>query len=1070
MHSIRPLLACAYFMFVSGAEAASVIALHCDGRRDPMGLDDPQPELSWIISTDLRGYHQRAYQILVASSAALLAGDQGDLWNSHKVNSEESAHVPYAGGALGSRIQAFWKVRVWNQAGQVSAWSKTATWTMGLLQSSDWSAQWITASKWYTPRVLQPPGLMVSPGGWADVDLGAAFPVDAIRLYFSDPAVAPKRFRILAADNLQFDAAQTLVDQSTAGTDIAAGWHEFPAQGFSARHIRLWIEPPSAAAAAQTDSTVKTGPTAQNDPLIAVRQMQVISGGKNVALMRPTREFGTQWHSGHAVFLVDGMPSADDGPEAPPDACPLPTAPVLRKEFTLGKPIKRATIYVAALGMADVTINGRAVTDDVLGPPFTDYTKRVVYETRDVTGLLSQGENVVGVTLGNGFFSPPMRGFGGRHNGNGPPRVMLQTEIEYRDGTRQVIGSDANWTWARSEITYNDTFARYDEDRTLAHPGWDRPGYDDAAWAHAATIGSLSGRLVAHTGPPIRVLGELKPNRVQGNHAYFDNLSTGWPQLKVNGKAHQKIVIIGHAPGYDAPPLTFTLAAAGPATLQPRFMYTSAPLDIEVQGLDQDLSADDVRILEVHADLKSAGDFESSNLFLNKIHESLLRTHLNYDGDQPMDPQREKQGWTQDAQGMFETAAYLTDVSGIYHKWWRDFGDAQDESGYVGSVLPLVGRQVYDWNSPWWSGASVLLPWQHYLFYGDRRMLAESYEVMRRYVDFIGRLADSGSVRSWGDYPYLNHGYANSPEAHGRMLAWMGAGDWQSPFDGRDGVPAVLLDMPAWYLYANIVAKSGALLGKTQDARKYAEIAAQVRVRFNAVYLDRATGMYGGNPRSQTPQVLALALGLVPPGQSQKTHERLIDAIHLRDDHLGVGFVALPWLLHVLIESGDTALGNKIVNQQTFPGWNTLMHDGVLGEDWHGGGAQMPSCGGAVGLWLYQSVLGIRPDPAGPGFKKFIIAPQPDPGTGLTWAHGRYASNYGDIVSDWRMDGARFTLRASIPANTTATISIPTRGVSSVREGRSVIGRATGVRFLRYQGGHALYEVGSGRYEFTAAL
>ncbi len=451
----------------------------------------------------------------------------------------------------------------------------------------------------------------------------------------------------------------------------------------------------------------------------------------------------------------------------------------------------------------------------------------------------------------------------------------MQTEINYADGTHQIINSDDTWKWARSEIIDNDTFDRYVEDRHLAKPGWDRPGYDDSDWRAAEITTGLGGKLVAPMGPPIRVMGELKPERVEGNRAFFKTLSAGWPRIKVNGKAGQTITILGHAAKYNAPKLTFTLAQDGPTLLQPRFMYLSGPLDIQVEGLSEPLTADAVTIQLVHADLKMAGTFVSSNAFLNQIYAALVQTHVNYNGDHPMDPMREKQGWTQDMQGMFETAAYMTDVAGLYRKWWSDFADGQDESGYLGSVLPLVGRQVYDWNSPWWSGVIVLLPWQHYQTYGDRRVLEEGYDSMRRYVDFLGKLTASGSVRQWGDYPYLSKGNADSAEAKEGMLSWMGAGDWMNPYGSKNAVPAPLMDMPAWYHTAMIVSKTAALLGNHVDEAKYAALAENVKNRFNKKYFNSDTGWYGNESNSQTAQVLPLALNLVPAQAGHQRNSRL---------------------------------------------------------------------------------------------------------------------------------------------------------------------------------------------------
>ena len=254
-----------------------------------------------------------------------------------------------------------------------------------------------------------------------------------IRLIF------PPVLRIEGADNLQFLNPKILVDQSAQDYVLnGIGAQEFPVSGATVRFIRLAIP----------DSAGKKGSV--------VRQMEVISGGRNVALRKFAREYGTVWSRGHATFLIDGMPSQNEGATCPPDACPTPAAPLLRKSFLIDKGVVRATLYCAALGMADITLNGKKVGDEVLGPPFSDYSKRVIYITHDITPLLSPGENVLGVVLGNGFFSTPLRGFADRLGGDGPPQALLQAEIDFGDGTRRMIVSDETWKWSRSEITFND--------------------------------------------------------------------------------------------------------------------------------------------------------------------------------------------------------------------------------------------------------------------------------------------------------------------------------------------------------------------------------------------------------------------------------------------------------------------------------------------------------------------------------------------------------------------------------------------------------------------------------------
>ena len=227
--------------------------------------------------------------------------------------------------------------------------------------------------------------------------------------------------------------------------------------------------------------------------------------------------------------------------------------------------------------------------------------------------------------------------------------------------------------------------------------------------------------------------------------------------------------------------------------------------------------------------------------------------------------------------------------------------------------------------------------------------------------------------------------------------------------------------------------------------------------------------LYGPNAKCQSAQVLALALGLAPEAVRPLTHQRLLEAIHAQKDHHACGFVTLPYLFQTLTETYESAAANRIVNQVDFPSWKTLIHDGVLFEDWHGGSAQMPSCGGSIGRWLYEAVLGIRPDPSGPGFKRFILAPQPDPATGLTEADGWYDSPYGRIVSKWKIADDWFDLEISVPANTVATVRIPTLKPESVTERGRPIEQSQGVKVLRREPGALFMEVGGGRYQFKAS-
>ncbi len=1061
---------------------ASVIVqnLRCEGIENPQGIDATSPQLSWRIDSDERSQKQVACQILVASSAEKLIRNEGDLWDSGRVETDQSVRFPYEGKPLVSGAECFWKVRVWlDQSGaegdahkNPNAWSEAARWTMGLLTPEDWKGVWITASKWFapcggweTPSYFDPGLSKADSLGWARVDLGQAFPIEKVKLIASDAGSLPVRFRIEASDDFDFTTFHAIADYSNA--DYAEGSNgavEFPGDGFKARFLRILVlkSPLSklhslrAAEAAKKSPPAKAGQPAPSTDRYQtiIRQLEVWSGGRNVALYRPTSSSNESGFS-----LVDGMPSADMGKTCPADACPRSQAPLLRKAFTLDRPVKRAVLSYAAPGMAELSLNGTRVDDTLLGPPMTDYTKRIVYRTVDVTKLLAGGSNVLGAVLGNGFLGS-LRGLNG---GPGQPRLLAQLEVEFTDGSRQQVVTDQTWKWAPSEIIDNNIWGSYAENRRLAQSGWDKPGFDDTSWRAVGLGESLGGKLCAVMGPPARVLGQIAPNRVEGDTVYFDVLSAGWPRLTLeHGKAGQEISFHGD---HGMPTCRFILAQDGPAVLEPRFIWGSGPLKLQVKGLAEPLKAEQICIQRVGADLRVASDFHCSNPFLNHLHEAVLRTHLNYNVDQPMDPMREKVGWTQDAQGFFNTAIYLTDVDNFYRKWWWDMADNQVPNGLTGPVIPMIGRLLNGWNCPWWSGVLVWLPWEHYLYYGDRRLLEQAYEPMRKYVDYLDQLAAVGGGTRPRDYPDPQR-WLDAEAAKEHMLIWTGAGDWMRP--GPDGPPDQLLNMTAWFHYAQIVSQTAAMLGKSDDAARYAAMTEGIRQRTNAKFLDLKTGLYGKNPRSQSAQILPLALGLVPQAVRPLTQQRLIEAIHAQKDHHACGFVSLTYLFQTLTESYESGLANRIVNQNDYPSWKTLMHDGVLFETWKGEFAQMPSCGGSVGRWLYEAVLGIRPDPAGPGFKRFILAPQPDPASGLTSAEGWYDSLYGRIVSNWKIADDRFELEIAVPVNTLATVRIPTSKPESVTEGGRPVEKATGVKVLRREPGALFLEVDSGRYRFNA--
>jgi alpha-L-rhamnosidase len=570
--------------------------------------------------------------------------------------------------------------------------------------------------------------------------------------------------------------------------------------------------------------------------------------------------------------------------------------------------------------------------------------------------------------------------------------------------------------------------------------------------------------LEASAIPPVRRQQRIAPSRVEGNKVFFDAVEAGWPRLLVKGRAGQKVSLTGVVGDkFQLPPLEFILRGGEPEVLEPKFYFNVGPREMVVTGLDAPLKPDQISWQVAHTDLKRTGEFECADEFFNELHRALLRTHLSYNFGQPMDASREKQAWTQDAQNMMDSAVYLTDVPAYYRNWWRDFAANQTPDGYLGAIVPVAGLQTHDWNCPWWSGMIVYLPWKFYEYYGDRQFLAEAYEPMKRYVDFLGQRAKEGVGANVGALRGLPNPQPDEAAIRDGILAW-GTGDWQ----GLAKPPVALTSTAAWAYYARIVSRTAGILGREDDARNYAKLAEKITARFNQRFFDPATGLYAKSKTSQSAYVVPLSLGLVPEEKRPLAVARLVEAVRGATNHLNTGFVGTLFLLDCLTESGHAELAAEIVSQRDFPGWGPLMNEGVFKENWRGEHAMMPSLGGPVGAWFYRAILGLRPDPSGPGFQRIII--KPELVGGLKWAKGSYDSVRGKISMSWEKRGEVFKLRVEIPVNTTATVYLPAAAEAAIRESGPHLGNVPGVRLLRWEVGWAVLAVGSGRYEFESQL
>jgi alpha-L-rhamnosidase len=814
----------------------------------------------------------------------------------------------------------------------------------------------------------------------------------------------------------------------------------------------------------------------------ALAELEVFSAGSNVALRLAARALDSVERSGWSLNqLTDGVKPVQvrvlpshrperskeqrDGQGAATNAHPPYAAVLLRKEVTLAKPPVRATAYVSGLGYYELYLNGKKVGDHVLDPGFTDYTKRVFYVTHDVTDLLEAGRSAIGVVLGGGWYDSPAMDEWSFHTAPwiAPPKLLLRLDLDYSDGSTETIVSDASWKHSTGPIVFNSIRGGETYDARREKPGWNKPGYDDSAWSNARIAPAPKGRLQAQYHPPIRVVASMRPVKLTepkpGVYVFDLGVNTaGWARLTTRGERGRKITL-----GFDERlngdgtlrmenrGLThgryqtdeFILAGGGDETFEPRFSYYGFRY-VQVTGLTEKPTLDSLVGRAVHTDPEPAGEFSCSNPDVNRIHEMILRTQLaNLHGIPTDCPHREKIGWTGDGYITMEEAIYNFRMPGFYLKWWRDMLDVQDANGHASCIAPSPGwgrsnpdGSPHFLSDPWWGGALVRLPWKHYRYYGDRRILEEAYEPMKKYLDYA-------ATRSPGH------------------ISWANEGDWLPVA----ATPVQLAGTAAYFLHATIVAEVARLLGKADDAARYSRLAEDISSAFHKKYFDAQSGFYFKD--SQTAQALPLTFGMTPADKRELVLRRLLENItQTRSNHISSGIIGTYYVFQTLMEEGHDDVAYAMLTQKDFPGWLHMLNQGgtTVWEAWNGKGSRNHPAFGSVGAWFYRGLGGIRLDPTTPAFKRFVIKPAVV--GDLTWVKCSYQSAHGKIESNWRREAGKLRLAVTIPFNTTATVHVPTSQPDAVTESGQPAGGANGVKFLRAEKAAAIYEVGSGNYVF----
>jgi len=775
-------------------------------------------------------------------------------------------------------------------------------------------------------------------------------------------------------------------------------------------------------------------------------------------------------------------------PQPDADYSRLDPAQYLRKEFSALKTVAKARIYATAHGVYQLSLNGARIGDIELAPEITAYDSYLQYQTYDVTKMLAAGKNMLSAILGDGWYRGRIGLPGDSCQYGEKLALLLQLEIEYKDGSRETIISDESFKSSTGALVYSDLFIGERCDATLENDGSGQPEFDDSAWKNVYTVNFGYDNLVAQYGEPLRVVQEIKPVAIIKTPKGETVIDLG---QNIHGKVRMSVqgatkteVILDYAEMLDTDG-NFMQQIRGRNKDQ-RDVYVCKGEDVEVYeplftthgfryiritGYPGEPSVDDFVGLVIASDLQASGSFSCSDERINQLQENIRWSQTGNFVSIPTDcPQRERAGFTGDAQVFAPTACFNMDVHAFFTRWLRNLQIEQRKDGQVPATVPYWRSYIEMFTpiqggahtSAGWGDACIIIPWTLYQSYSDERVLAENYATMLRWLDYVQREAESGIPERLGDLSadarerqkYLwNTGFH-----FGDWLIPSLTGGYSNPFDAANATKEVVAS--AFYAYdTELMAQIAAVLDKEADARHYTTLNEKIRAAFAKEYLaDNGSlpahyqGMY----------VMALKMKLVPDEMRQLVTEQLIGLIAENDYRLDTGFVSVPYLLDVLSENGRQDIAYKLLFQTECPSWLYEVERGAttIWETWDAiapnGDVTLASFNhyafGAVGDWLYRYVTGL--DKTQAGYKHIVIHPHPD--ERLTHAKATYQSVYGEIVSGWELKGGLLRVDAKIPPNTIATLRL-------VGANRLLIASE---HPTTQSGNDLLVEVGSGMYRF----
>ena len=712
-------------------------------------------------------------------------------------------------------------------------------------------------------------------------------------------------------------------------------------------------------------------------------------------------------------------------------------AAYLRRTFHVPAEPVRATLRVTGLGIVESWINGSRVGDEVLSPGWTSYKHRLDVRTHDVTALVSEGENAFGAVVGEGWAAGRLGFEGGRNFFTDRVALWAELVVEHADGTTTVV-TDSDFTASTGATLAHSLYDGETHDARLEPAGWSAPGFDDQAWSAVESFDWPTATLVETGAEPIRRIEELAPVSitVDGQRTIIDfgQLITGWVRLTVDG-AEGDVITLRHAETlihgeFDVRTLrtakatdTYILRGGGTETWEPRFTFHGFRY-LEITGYPGEVTADSVRAIVVHSDMRRTGGFESSDPLLNQLHANVVwGMRGNFVGVPTDCPQRdERLGWTGDINAFAPTAAFLYDVRGVLGSWLQDLAAEQADTGEVPWVVPNVLSTPCP-PTALWSDVAVSLPWTMYHQYGDQDILERAYPSITAFVRQVEALLDE----------------------HGAWSDGFQFGDWLDP-DAPANNPAggktdTRLVATAYFAkVAREASQTAALLGHVEDAEHFAALSARVREAFRAEYVTPRGRVVG---ESATAYALAIVFGLLDEDQKARAGDELAHVVAGAKYRISTGFAGTPLVTDALSSTGHLTEAYLLLTQTECPSfqypvtqgattiwerWDAIQPDGSLND------SGMTSLNhyalGAVADWMHRVVGGLSA--LEPGYERILVAPQP--GGGLTSARVWNDTDRGRAEVAWRIEDGSVTVDVVVPSGSTARVELPLHPQGEVEE------------------------------------